>query len=170
MNMAKNLEIEKKFIIEYPDLDRIMSMPECSYTDIEQIYLAGSEGKSERIRKRGINNNFKYYHTVKYHVTAMTRVEEERFISVEEYSELSKRADNSLNIIYKTRYCFPYEGHNIEIDVFPFWKKQAYLEVELDSEDEEFAIPDFIKCVRDVTFEPIYTNRALAQQIPCETL
>ncbi len=168
--MSQNLEIEKKFIIEYPDLDRVMSMPECSHTDIEQIYLLGCDGKSERIRKRGRDNEFKYYHTVKYHVTAMTRVEEERVISEEEYTELSKRADSSLKIIYKTRYCFPYEGHDIEIDVFPFWKNQAYLEIELDSENEEFAIPDFIKCVKDVTLEPMYTNRALAQQIPPEIL
>ncbi len=168
--MSQNIEIEKKFIIEYPDLKRIMSMPECSYTDIEQIYLVGSDDRSERIRKRGNDNNFKYYHTVKYHVTAMTRVEEERVISEKEYIELSKRADSTLNIIYKTRYCFPYEGHNIEIDVFPFWKKQAYLEIELDSEDEKFAIPDFIKCVKDVTLEPMYTNRALAHQIPPEIL
>lgn len=168
--MSQNLEIEKKFIIEYPDLDRIMSMPECSYTDIEQIYLISCDGTSERIRKRGRDGNFKYYHTVKYHITAMTRAEDEKVISEEEYTELSKRADSRLNIIYKTRYCFLYKGHNIEIDVFPFWKRQAYLEIELDSEDEEYDIPDFIKCVRDVTLEPMYTNRALAQQIPDQIL
>jgi len=166
--MPQNLEIEKKFIIKYPDIDFLKSLPDCSYTEIEQIYLVGEEGKSERIRKRGINGNYKYYHTVKYHITAMTRSEDERLVSKEEYEILKKRADTSLKTIFKTRYCISFEGHILEIDVFPFWKRQAYMEIELTSEDEDFKIPSFIECICDVTLDRRYTNRALASTIPDE--
>ena len=168
--MPANLEIERKFIIKYPDVSYLKSLPDCSYTEIEQIYLVSEGGRSERIRKRGTDDKWKYYHTIKYHITAMTRSEEERLISEEEYNKLKQRADNNLRIIYKTRYCLPYDGHIIEIDVFPFWRKQAYMEIELKSEDEEFSYPDFVECIADVTTDKKYTNRALSQNIPHEII
>ena len=161
-----NLEIEKKYLIKYPDIEYLKSV--CDYTDIEQIYLLSETGKSERIRKRGRDGVFAYYHTVKSHITDMTRLEEEREIDSEEYEVLKKRADTSLNTIYKTRYCVEYKGHLLEIDVFPFWSKQAYLEIELAAEDEEYELPPFIDIVRDVTLDKSYTNRALAYNIPKE--
>lgn len=167
--MPQNLEIEKKFIIKYPDIDYLLSLPQCTYTEIEQIYLNGTAGKSERIRKRGLNGDYKYYHTIKYHITDMTRTEEERLISLNEYQELKKRADSALNTIFKTRYCLPFKGHIIEIDVFPFWNKQAYMEIELEGEEEEFEIPGFIECICDVTCDKRYTNHSLASHIPAET-
>jgi CYTH domain-containing protein len=163
---TNNLEIEKKFLIKYPDTEYLKSISE--YTDIEQIYLESENGVSERIRKRGRDGNYLYYHTVKIPVTDMTRIEDEHIITPEEYDKFKKRADKKYNIIYKTRYVIDYEGHALEIDVFPFWKKQAYLEIELAFEDEEFFIPDFIKVIRDVTEDRIYTNRALALKIPRE--
>ncbi|MBO5007780.1 MAG: hypothetical protein J6D26_03010 [Clostridia bacterium] len=164
--MPKNLEIEKKFIIRYPDTEYLKSLPDCEYSHIEQIYLLSEGGRSERIRKRSADGSIKYYHTMKYHITDMTRVEEERLISKEEYECLKHKADPDLNIICKTRYCLPYEGHTLEIDVFPFWDRQAYLEIELQSEDEKYLIPDFINVLCDVTTERKYTNRALAKSIP----
>ena len=163
---TNNLEIEKKFLIKYPDTEYLKSISE--YTDIEQVYLESENGVSERIRKRGLDGNYLYYHTIKIPVTDMTRIEDERIITAEEYDKLKKRADKKYNIIYKTRYVIDYEGHTLEIDVFPFWKKQAYLEIELASEDEEFFVPDFLKIIRDVTEDKNYTNRALARKIPKE--
>lgn len=164
--MPNNLEIEKKFIIRHPDLDYLKSLEGCEYSSIEQIYLLSEEGRSERIRKRVTHGEIKYYHTMKYHITDMTRVEEERLITKTEYEALKQKADPDLNIICKTRYCLPYQGHMLEIDVFPFWDRQAYLEIELQSEDEKFKIPGFIDILCDVTTERKYTNRALARSIP----
>ena len=162
------LETEKKFIISMPDTEMLKSVPGCEYTDIEQIYLKNSNGMSERIRKRGINGRYTYYHTLKRHVTNMTRIEDESVISPDEYEELKKRADSELNIIYKTRYCIPYAGHVLEIDVFPFWKKQAFLEIELENEDDGYEIPGYLNVLRDVTEERCYTNHSLAREIPKE--
>ena len=164
--MNNNLEIEKKFLIKHPDTEYLKTISD--YTEIEQIYLKSEAGISERIRKRGKDGEYLYYHTIKRPLTDMTRIEEERLITSDEYNELKKRSDEKYNIIYKTRYCVDYEGHTMEIDVFPFWHKQAFLEVELSSEDEEFGIPDFIKVIRDVTEDKNYTNHALAYIIPEE--
>ena len=75
-----------------------------------------------------------------------------------------------MSAIYKCRYCIPYEGHMLEIDVFPFWKSQAYLEVELSDENEAFSLPPYIKIIRDVTADGRYTNHSLAYRVPDEDL
>lgn len=165
--MPKKLEIEKKFIIAYPDEDYLKSLPECTYSDIEQIYLVcGDDTLSERIRKRGLPGDYKYYHTVKRHITAGTREESEELITEEEYEELKLRADPKLSAIHKTRYVIPYKGQILEIDVFPFWDRQAYLEVELEYFSIDPEIPDYIKCMCDVTADFKYSNHALAHRIP----
>ena len=168
--MPTNLEIEKKYIIEYPDTDFLKTVPKCSYSEIEQIYLLSDEGVSERIRKRGRDGRYKYYHTIKRRISAYVREEDEREISETEYNELKKRANPRLNIIYKTRYVIPYKGHEMEIDVFPFWDRQAYLEVELEDSTVCPAVPSYIKCMCDVTNNDEYTNRALAENIPEQIL
>lgn len=164
-----NIETEKKFLIRFPNEKLLLSQPNCTLSDIEQIYLADSEnGFSERIRKRETNGVCKYYHTEKKHITAMSRIENERLITAAEYGELKLRADRSLRIIRKKRYCIPYMEHILEIDVFPFWEKQAYLEIELNSEKEEYQLPNYVEIIRDVTLDRAYTNRALALKIPSE--
>jgi len=168
--MATNLEIEKKYIIEYPDVDFLKTVPKCSYSEIEQIYLLSEDDVSERIRKRGRDGRYKFYHTIKRCISAYVREEDEREISELEYKELKKRANPRLNIIYKTRYVIPYKGHVMEIDVFPFWDRQAYLEVELADSTVCPAVPSYIKCMCDVTCNPEYTNRALAENIPEQIL
>jgi len=163
-----NYEIEKKFIIKHPDVEFLKSVPECDYTEIEQIYLLNEEGFSERIRKRGKDGVFKYYHTLKKHITDMTRSEEEKEIPENEYESLKQKANPDLNAIYKTRYCIMYKDHMLEIDVFPFWKNQAFLEIELDSETENYETPDYLEILKDVSTEKIYTNHSLAKEIPNE--
>lgn len=166
--MPQNLEIEKKFIIRYPDETFLKSLPDCTFTHIEQIYLASKDGVSERIRKRWTDSDIKYYHTVKEHISNTTRIENERLITEEDYNGLIKRADPKLNAISKIRYCIPFDGHIMEIDVFPFWKNQAYLEVELSDENEEISVPQYIEILCDVTDDRRYTNHSLAQKIPDE--
>ena len=161
-----NYEIEKKFIIKYPDLKMLKDISE--YTEIEQIYLLNEDGFSERIRKRGKDGVFKYYHTLKKRVSAIKRIEEEKIISEKEYEKLKERANPKLNVIYKTRYCMPYFKHVLEIDVFPFWKKQAFLEIELENETEEYKLPEYLEIISDVSTDSAYTNRALSEQIPDE--
>ena len=68
------------------------------------------------------------------------------------------------NIIEKTRYCVNKNGFTYEIDIYPFWKTTAIMEVELKNEKQKFDIPDFIKVIGEVTNNMDYTNQSLAKK------
>lgn len=159
------LEIERKFLIEYPDISTLDNMPNCYGVQIEQIYLTPTEASSARIRKRSADGESIYIITEKKKITDTTRIETEEEISAEQYEELKKYADKNLVPIEKTRYCLMYNGRYFEIDVFPFWTDKAYAEIELTDEKEQFEFPPFLKIIKEVTHDKSYTNRALAYRL-----
>ncbi len=159
-------EIERKFLIRYPDLTLLAAAGERS--DIIQTYLLAEPGCTERVRKRIREDVCVYTHTVKEKLSNLRRIEREREITEEEYNGLLLRADPARKPISKARYCVPYRGQMLEIDVFPFWKQQAYLEIELKDERDEIEIPPFVEIIREVTDDGRYTNAALAESIPPE--
>ena len=112
----------------------------------------------------------RYYYTEKTRVTAVTRIECEHEITAAEFEALLSERDEALRTIEKTRYLVPFEGHTLEIDVFPFWRDRAFCECELQSEDEPLPLPDWLHVYREVTDDPRYTNRALARSVPDEIL
>ncbi len=158
------LEIERKLLIAYPDLDLLDSLPNCKGVEIEQTYLLDEQGKKSRIRKRGRDGNYLYFHTVKNNVTDTKRVEVETRITEQKYLDLMQYADPTRNTIKKTRYCLAYGAHYFEIDVYPFWNDKAVMEIELLTEDEPFEIPLFITVIEDVTSDKRYRNSALAKK------
>ena len=164
-----NLEIERKFLIRRPPLSELLSMGESS--EIEQTYLVpDKEGVRARVRKRGRDGVYTYTHTEKSFITDLTRIEIERTIGRDEYEELLKKADPERQTIKKTRFVLPYEGQVFELDLFPFWEKQAYLEIELESEDQKIVFPPMLDIVREITYDARYTNSALAKSIPAEEI
>lgn len=165
LGIPKSLEIERKFLIKYPDIDYLMSLV-CSKSEIEQSYMLGAQGKF-RLRKRGENGAYLYVKTVKKKISDTVREEVETRLSEDEYNALLA-SNPSTGSIKKDRYCLMYDGVYYEIDVFPFWKKQAYLEVELLSEDDEINLPEFIEVIREVTYDPRYKNSSLCRNIPAE--
>ena len=46
-------EIERKFLIEYPDIHWLESIPNCKRVEIIQTYLKADEGEEVRVRQRG---------------------------------------------------------------------------------------------------------------------
>lgn len=160
------LEIERKFLIEYPDLKELERLSEGNFSDISQTYLIGEKGTSERVRARTRCGVTVYTHNTKIKLSAMKRIEFEDEVSEEEYNELLKRADPQCRTIEKVRYCIPYGGFTFEIDVFPFWQDKAFMEVEMPSEDTAVELPDFVKIIREVTDDNRYTNHALAIKLP----
>ncbi|MBE6720688.1 MAG: hypothetical protein E7571_08580, partial [Ruminococcaceae bacterium] len=138
-NLKHGIELEKKFLIEYPDLSELAKYNPIKY-EIEQIYLISNVG-SHRIRKRVHFGIPTYFETLKIRITGSKCHEYEDVISLEEYEELKKTADPEKHPINKDRYVFAYGGKVIEIDVFPFWDDKAFLEIELDSEDDNYSIP-----------------------------
>lgn len=161
-------EIERKFLIEYPDVNELEAYPESTKSEISQTYLLTDDGFTSRVRKRTTNGATKYIFTEKKRVNDVKCIENEREITKEEYNDLLKLADPERNTIEKTRYCLPYGGRVVEIDIYPFWTDRAIAEVEMEDEGESVRLPGFIKIIREVTSEKAYKNVALAKEIPSD--
>ncbi len=160
----KHIEIERKFLIRMPDIGRLMAITGCRSAEISQTYLENHT----RLRRWCEDGRVTYIKTVKHKLTEVSRIEEENEIPEEEYKRLLLSADKGFRTIEKVRYSIPFGGKLLEIDVFPFWQGQAYLEIELEREDEEFSLPDYLEIIREVTLDPAYKNYALAKNIPKE--
>lgn len=156
-------EIERKFLIEYPDLEELEKLPNCSRVEIIQTYLLSADGSEARVRQRGANGNYIYTHTAKRKVTDTKRVEMERRITKNEYLRFLMDADPDCRPIRKTRYCLSSGTQYFEIDVYPFWKDQAIVEIELTDENEPINFPEQIKVIREVTEDETYKNSSLAK-------
>lgn len=165
LGIPKPLEIERKFLIKYPDIEYLKSL-NCVKSEIEQSYMLGENGKF-RLRKRGLNGSYIYIMTVKHKISDTIREEVETRLTEDEYNALMA-SNIKTGSIKKDRYCLMYDGVYYEIDVFPFWQKQAYLEVELLSENDIVRIPDFIEVIREVTHDSRYKNSSLCNKIPDE--
>ncbi len=159
-------EIERKFLIDYPNLKQLRSMPNCTEVDITQTYLKSRDGIERRVRARGINGDYVYYVTEKKKVSGMKRIETERRLTQDEYLQLLMEADNHLHTIHKTRFCLMENNQYFEIDVYPEWDKQAIMEIELSSEDEEVHVPSFIHVIQEVTDDDSYKNYQMAKEMP----
>lgn len=164
------LEIERKFLIALPDA-ALLGEKSVKRLAIAQVYLrAVTSGAGRRIRRARCGDETRYYYTEKTRVTAVTRIEREHEITAAEFEALLSERDEALRTIEKTRYLVPFEGHTLEIDVFPFWRDRAFCECELQSEDEPLPLPDWLHVYREVTDDSRYTNRALARSVPDEIL
>ncbi|MGN0558613.1 MAG: CYTH domain-containing protein [Acutalibacteraceae bacterium] len=165
------LEIERKYLIRYPDIKQMEQMKGYNKTEIAQTYIEyEKDGLPGRIRKRGINGEYKYTLTCKGDLTSVTRIEIEKEISEDEYESLLKTAKKGFNTVYKERHCFEYSGLLYEIDVYPFWSDRAIMEAEVQSEDTQIPVPPCISIIKEVTDDKRYRNSALARQIFSEPI
>ena len=103
-------EIERKFLISYPDLSWLEQNPHCQRVEIIQTYLKANTGEEIRVRQRGSDGHYIYSRTIKRSITGLKRVEIESRLSRDEYLTLLMEADTSKHQIRKTRYCLTYEG------------------------------------------------------------
>ena len=156
-------EIERKYLIEYPDLQWLEHHPSCRRIEIIQTYLNSAAGEEVRVRQRGISGNYIYFQTIKRKVSDVKRVETERRLSQAEYLKLLMEADTTRRQIRKTRYCLTYENQYFEIDIYPFWNDQAIAEIELSDEHMAVTFPEQIKVIREVTDDDAYKNASLAK-------
>lgn len=156
-------EIERKFLIEYPDIKWLETNPACRRIEIIQTYLNSDDGDEVRVRQRGVDGNYIYFQTTKRKVSDLKRVEIERRLSQSEYLKLLMDADTTKRQIRKTRYCLTYENQYFEIDVYPFWSDKAIAEIELSDENAPIAFPPQLKVVKEVTDDPSYKNASLAK-------
>ena len=163
-------ETERKYLIEMPEEGMLAGLQGAEKSAIVQTYLVSPEGTTERVRRRDYGNRVVCYHTIKKRISTMSASEDERIVSQAEYENLLLRADPKKTPIIKTRWCIPHEGHVAEIDIYPFWKHQAVLEIELESEDTVVPFPSWLTLIREVTGDHAYSNNKLSVKVPGEDL
>ncbi|MBQ1186291.1 MAG: hypothetical protein IIX54_01205 [Clostridia bacterium] len=161
-----NFEIEHKFLIKKPSEETLLSLPNIRVLNISQTYTT----LGARARKTQENGKITYVKTVKKHVTDLVRIEKEEEITEAEYNKMLTLKFKDSITLNKTRYVYPYKNKKIEIDIFPFWQNQAFLEVELETEDEEFSLPPFVEVIKEITGDKAYRNYALSKKIPKEEI
>ena len=156
-------EIARKYLIEYPDIKWLESLPSCRRIDIIQTYLVSDKDEEVRIRQRGFNGSYIYFQTIKKTVSGAKRVEIENRLSEKDYLQLMMDADTTKRQIRKNRYCLMYDNQYFEIDVYPFWKDKAIAEIELHDANAEVRFPEQIKLIREVTNDEAYRTSSLAK-------
>jgi len=170
MGVGKHAEIERKYLIRYPDPAMLMARPGAQRWEIVQTYLTAQPDRTRRIRQVVCNQTVRYYLTTKRRLSDLTALEDEREIPQAEYIALSKEADPGRRSVVKTRCRVPWREHVLEFDLYPFWNDRAILEIELASEDEQPEIPDYVSVIRDVSGDMAYKNSQLAVSVPMERI
>lgn len=168
---GKHYEIERKYLIRYPDVQTLLRQKGVEQWEITQIYLTVSgPNETRRIRQIVSGGEIRYYKTFKKRLSDLTNEEDEGEIDQLEYIRLCKEMQPGCKPLGKTRYRIPYQGHVLEFDIYPFWKDRAIMEIELEREDEGAALPDYVRVIRDVSDDPAYKNRSLAENVVYEEI
>ena len=167
---SSQYEIERKFLIAYPDAELLRGAEGCRVKSMVQTYLLAPEGETRRVREVREGDTVRYVQTVKKRITMLRAVEEENDLTEAAYKAALTEADPARRPIEKTRFCIPFGGKLLEIDLYAFWQDRATLEVELEREDEAFALPPYIKVIREVTDDKRYKNVNLARELPTDPL
>ncbi len=130
------IEIERKFLLKNDSWKQDVS----SSAVIKQGYLAGSDKSSVRIRIEGDKANI----NIKSMTLAITRQEYEYSIPLDDAEKLLQDLCEQPQI-EKTRYIVEHKEHKWEIDVFSGDNEGLVVaEIELQSEDETFSVPEWI--------------------------
>lgn len=143
-------EVERKFLVK-GDMWRALA----TGTTYRQGYL--STVKERTVRVRTIDD--KGFLTIKGITIGSTRAEYEYEIPVSDANEMLDTLCEQ-PIIEKTRYKIPWAGLVWEIDEFFGVNKGLIVaEVELESEDQEFATPEWVG--KEIADDPRYFNSNL---------
>ena len=144
------VEIERKYLVKGEP------WKEYKGTYMEQGYLAKNEA-TVRVR----TSSEKAWVTIKGLTHGFSRPEYEYEIPLSDAKEMLDMFCG-MNKVSKTRYEIDYKGLTWEVDVFEGKNKGLIVaEVELESEDVEIQLPDWIG--KDVTNDPRYRNSNLLE-------
>ena len=99
------LEIERKFLIEYPDPAWLEQQPGSRRVEIVQTYLLSDGSGSRRVRSWTESGRTTWFRTCKRMLTDRTRIEQEDQVTEEEYRSLLAEADPARHPIEKVRWC-----------------------------------------------------------------
>jgi adenylate cyclase len=123
--------------------------------DIVQGYIHNSPEKVVRVRTTEVSGKHRWgFITIKGSTEGMSRDEYEYDIPFDEASEMLNNLCNQ--VLRKVRFTIDHEGLLWEIDVFKDGIDLVIAEVELDSEDQDVPLPDWVS--EEVTYDPKYFN------------
>ncbi len=158
--MIKGYEIEKRFLVEFPDIKKLKLKEKRS---IFQTYLKNDEnGTQKRVRKIECGDNIIYTYTEKLFLTSVTRKEMEYDIDESEYQRLLTQAQEDYPPVRKVRYVFEYENQVFELDTYPFSADLAVLEIEIENAEQQINFPEYLNIIKEVTDDVRYSNLSLA--------
>ena len=145
------IEIERKFLVK----EKPFSIAKRSLK-INQGYIINEKSKVIRVREKDDD----YFLTIKGNNIGISRLEYDFPISKEDAKELIFHFCKT-TLIEKTRHYIEHKGHTWEVDEF-HGKNNGLIvaEIELESEDEKFEIPDWVG--EEVTQDDRYYNMNLA--------
>ena len=166
--MLEQQNIEKKYLIELPEKALLTEKADRGIFQLRQTYLSAIRTSVRRLRKIESDGKTRYIFTEKRNITDLGFHELERELTEKEYNMMLDEADPAKKPLCKTRYSISSGSHVLDVDVYPFWKRQAILEIDLPSQEDSAEIPDWIHVIRDVTGEQKYRNSVLAAQAPAE--
>ena len=157
------LEIERKYLIKIPDLEKIERSFEVKKYTIIQTYLESSGREERRVRKRSCDDVTEYFYTEKVFLTSVSRIENEKIITKSEYESflLDKKKDTPP--VEKIRYVIPWEDHFVEIDIYSFSDDYCTAEIELKDENDSVQLPPFLEVIKEVTGIKEYSNSHIAK-------
>lgn len=162
----QKIEIERKFLLKsLPEIDPIDSI------DIEQLYLYRNN-IWERVRTWTSRKDLsvKYIHTIKTNVSKSSNIEDEKYISSEEFEEFKKLCYSpgweSLQI-FKTRHIYPQGKLFWEVDEFHNNYRLIIAELEIPKKNYKISIPDYISdlILLEVTGVKQFSNKSLSLKI-----
>ena len=154
--------VQRRFLIEYPDIEGLESLPNCERVEITQHYLRSDETRELRIRKRGTHDWNTFYLTEMEIDGARRHLVRRERISLREYETLLTQADPARRPIEMTRFCLTYAGQYFEIDVYPYWDDQAIIQIELPDEQAPIHFPPQVKVIREISDDASYRNSVMA--------
>ncbi len=146
------IEIERKFLI---DINKIGPLQ--NGYQIKQGYIQTIDLTTVRIRIR----DKEAFLTIKSKNTGISKLEFEYPIPIQDAQDM---LDNLCHTSYidKIRYLVKHEGHLWEVDVFEGSNKGLVVaELELESEDEVFTLPNWV--TKEVTDDTRYFNSNLIE-------
>ncbi len=171
--MGTALEIERKFLIQFPTSWSVMSELFDKLVDVKRIsqtYLDAEDNEpSARVRKtvEGLTGDTDtiYHYNQKVHVGPGVHEETEHEITKAQYEKYLKKAMDSKCEVSKTRFVFDYEGQIFELDVFKeHLKGLAILEIELKDKKQKVELPPFLTVIKEVTEDKRFNNFNLANK------
>ena len=152
-------------MVHHVDMD---GLPSHQRLDIEQMYLKTKDKNAEiRIRKR-VQDGINFYFLARTRIVADNHpIEEEELIPEQEYMNLTRLRDRTMQVLTRQRICFLWNNKSFEIDMYDGRHKGlVMLLAESSGTDANPGadIPAFITIGKCVTHDARYSDKTLAKR------